>query len=165
MKNRNMEAREHKAIEFDETEAQSLLGLDIVACQFAEGGAMGIHGGVSLVSSDGMVYFTCHLKPSEYTGFRKHTPSEILTRILPALEEFDPGLMGHGVSIPSGFNYKYLGFGNHLLVKDIIYEEFDKLARKRMEDYPDRILYNLWLDIVLDILLIRKEGREYRIRK
>ena len=157
MKNSNTEAREQKVIEFDETEAQSLFGLDIVACQIAEGGAMGIHGGVFLVSSDGKVYFTCLLKPSDYTSFRKYTSFDILTRILPALEKFNPGLMGHGVSVPRGFNYRYLGFGNHLLIKDCIYEEFDELARKRLEDYPDWILYNLWLDVVLDILLKRKE--------
>ncbi len=158
MKNSNMEAREHKVIEFDETEAKSLVGLDIVACQIAEGGAMGIHGGVFLVSSDSKVYFTCLLKPSDYTGFKKHTPLDILTRILPALEEFDLGLMGHGVSVPRGFNYRYLGLGNHPLIKDCIYEEVDEMARKRLEDYPDRILYNLWLDVVLDILPISKDA-------
>ena len=151
-----MEAREHKIIEFDETEAKNLLGLDIVACQIAEGGAMGIHGGVFLVSSNGAVYFTCFLEPSAYSGYKKHTPFDILTRILPALEGFDPGLMGHGVSVPSGFNYRYLGFGNHLLIKDCIYKEFDNLARERMGNCPTRILYNLWLDVVLDILI---EGR------
>lgn len=157
MKNRNMKAKGQKVIEFDETEAKSLFGLDIVACQIAEGGAMGIHGGVFLISSDGVVYFTCHLKPSAYTGFRKYTPFDILTRILPALEEFDPGLMGHGVKSPRGFSYRYLGFGNHLLIRDCIYKEFDELARKRLEDYPDRILYNLWLEVVLDILPISNE--------
>lgn len=147
-----MKAKGQKVIEFDETEAKSLLGLNIVACQIAEGGAMGIHGGVFLVSSEGKVFFTCLLKPSDYTGFKKHTPLDILTKILPALEEFNPGLMGHGVSVPRGFNYRYLGFGNHLLIKDCIYEEFDELAKKRIMEHPDKILYNLWLDIVLDIL-------------
>lgn len=147
-----MEAWGHKVIEFGENEAKKLVGLDIVACQIAEGGAMGYHGGVFLVSSTGEVYYTCLLQPSAYTGFSKCTSREALAKILPALDEFHPGLMGHGVTTPSGFVHKYLGMGNHLLIKDCICKVFDKQADKRMKEQPDTILYNLWLDVVLDIL-------------
>ena len=160
-----MEAWGHDIIEFGETEAENLVGLDIVACQIAEGGAMGYHGGVFLVSSTGEVYYTCLLQPSAFTGFSKFTSRKVLSKILPALDEFHPGLMGHGVTTPSGFVHKYLGMGNHLLIKNCIYEEFDKLEDKRMKEHPDKILYNLWLDVVLDILSKNKHHREYRIRK
>ena len=36
----------HKITEFGENEAEKLIGKDIVACQIAERGAMGYHGGV-----------------------------------------------------------------------------------------------------------------------
>lgn len=147
-----MEAWGHKVIEFGENEAEKLVGLDIVACQIAEGGAMGYHGGVFLVSSTGEVYYTCLLQPSAYTGFSKCISRKVLAKILPALDEFHPGLMGHGVTTPSGFVHKYLGMGNHLLIKDCICKVFDRLADKRMKEHPDTILYNLWLDVVLDIL-------------
>ena len=155
-----MEAWGHDIIEFGETEAENLVGLDIVACQIAEGGAMGYHGGVFLVSSTGEVYYTCLLQPSAYTGFSKCTTLEVLAKILPALDEFHPGLMGHGVTAPRGFIHKYLGMGNHLLIKDCICKVFDKLADKRMKEQPDMILYNLWLDVVLDILPNNKDIRE-----
>ena len=38
----------HEVIEFGENEAERLIDKDIVACQIAEGGAMGYHGGVFL---------------------------------------------------------------------------------------------------------------------
>lgn len=60
--------------------------------------------------------------------------------------------MGHGVSSPSGFIHDYLGMGNHLLIKESIYNDFQKLAAIRTEEKPDSILYNLWMDVVCDIL-------------
>lgn len=138
----------HEIIEFGEKESEDLIGLDIVACQIAEAGAMGYHGGVFLVSSSGKVYFTCLMKPSDYTGNRKHTPRHILEQVFPPLMEFGY----HGVSTPDGFMYEYLGMGNHLLVKNCISEKFRKLASVRLKEHPDTILYNLWMDVVLDIL-------------
>ena len=147
-----MKAWGHDIIEFGEKEAVCLNGLDIIACQIAEGGAMGYHGGVFLVSSTGDVYFTCLLVPNNYSGNRKHTPRNILEQFFPSLQEFQSGLMGHGVTAPKGYKYAYLGMGNHLLVKDIICEEFNELVMARKEEQPGVILYNLWLDIVCDIL-------------
>ena len=151
-KSKNMIAWGHEIIEFGEKESEDLIGLDIVACQIAEAGAMGYHGGVFLVSSSGKVYFTCLMKPSDYTGNRKHTPRHILEQVFPPLMECESGLMGRGVSAPEGFMHEYLGMGNHLLVKNCISEEFRKLASVRLKEHPDAILYNLWMDIVCDVL-------------
>ena len=147
-----MIARGHKIIEFGEKEAERLIGKDIVACQIAEGGAMGYHGGVFLVSSSGEIFFTCLLEPSDYSGNRKHTPRHVLCEYYPPLKEFECGLMGRGVTSPSGFKHEYLGMGNHLLVKDCIYQEFQELASVSLKEHPESILYNLWMDIVCDIL-------------
>lgn len=142
----------HKITEFGEKEAEKLISQDIVVCQIAEGGAMGYHGGVFLVSSSGEIFFTCLLEPSDYSGKRKHTPSHILSEYFPPLKEFECGLMGLGVVSPSGFRHEYLGMGNHLLVKNCIYHEFQELASVSLKEHPDNILYNLWMDIVCDIL-------------
>lgn len=142
----------HEIIEFGEKESEDLIGLDIVACQIAEAGAMGYHGGVFLVSSSGKVFFTCLLEPSDYSGNRKHTSLQNLEQVFPPLKEFGCGFMGRGVSVPEGFMYEYLGMGNHLLVKNCICEEFQKLASVRQEEHPEDILYNLWMDVVLDVL-------------
>ncbi len=89
----------HEVIEYGEIELKQMSGEDIVACQIAEGGAMGYYGGVFLVSS------TC------------------------------------------------LGMGNHLLVKECIYKQFKELSSIRLTQHPETILYNLWMDIVCDILV------------
>ena len=46
-----MIAWKHNAIEVGEKDVPELLGLDIVTFQFAEGGAMGYHGGVFFVTT------------------------------------------------------------------------------------------------------------------
>ncbi len=142
----------HEVIEFGENEAERLIDKDIVACQIAESGAMGYHGGVFLVSSAGEVFFTCLLEPNDYSGNRKHTPRHILTEVFPPLKEFECGLMGRGVTSPSGFKHEYLGMGNHLLVKDCVYQQFHELASASLKEHPESILYNLWMDIVCDVL-------------
>ena len=143
-----MKAWGHDIIEFGEHEAEKLTGLDIVTCQIAEGGAMGYHGGVFLVSSTGEVFFTSLLEPSDYSRYRKHTPRQFLERVFPPLKDFGCGLMGRGVSSPDGFNHEYLGMGNHLLVKECIYKQFQELSSIRLKEHPETILYNLWMDII-----------------
>lgn len=147
-----MKAWGHNVTEFGEEESGILIDQDIVACQIAEGGAMGYHGGVFLISSSGKVYFTCLLEPTGWSGYRKYTPRLVLEKVFPPLKEFECGLMGHGVSSPGGFIHDYLGMGNHLLIKESIYNDFQKLAAIRTEEKPDSILYNLWMDVVCDIL-------------
>lgn len=147
-----MKVKKHEIIEFGEKEAEQLISMDIVACQIAESGAMGYRGGVFLVSSTGKVFFTCLLGPSDYSGNRKHTPRQILEQAFSPLKEFKCGIMGRGVSIPEGYMYEYLGMGNHLLVKNRISVEFQKLASARLKEHPEANLYNLWMDIVCDVL-------------
>lgn len=142
----------HEITEFGENEVNKLIGQEIVACQIAEGGAMGYHGGVFLVSSSGELFFTCLLEPSNYSGNKKHTPIHVLCEYFPPLMEFECGLMGWGVESPSGFKHIYLGMGNHLLVKDCVYQQFHELASANLKKHPKSILYNRWMDVICDVL-------------
>lgn len=129
-----------------------LLGLDIVAFQLAEGGAMGYHGGVFFVTSDKKVYFTCYLDPSAYTGFKKYISMENLEKVFPPLTDFNHGLMGFGVQKPEGWHYSYLGFGNHLLVRDDLHESFREAVKKLLDEDTNAILYGIWIEAILSVL-------------
>jgi len=111
----------------------------IAVCQIAEAGAMGYLGGVFLVTNSGVIFFTDIDKPW-------------LEDVFPPIKNFECGLMGHGANSPDGYKHEYLGMGNHLLVSDRMYDRFNKLARKREHEHPEKILYNLWLDVALEIL-------------
>lgn len=130
----------------------SLLGLDIVAFQIAEGGAMGYHGGVFFVTSDKRAYSTCYLEPSAYTGFSKSISWDNLEKIFPPLIEFNHGLMGHGTQTPQGWYYEYLGAGNHLLVRDDRKKRFLEESDKFMHSHPGKIMYNTWMAAIISIL-------------
>ena len=141
-----------KPIHVGNEDLANLLGLDIVAFQLAEGGAMGYHGGVFFVTSDKKVYFTCYLEPSAYTGFKKYMSMENLEKVFPPLADFNHGLMDFGAQKPEGWHYSYLGFGNHLLVRDDLHEGFREAAKKLLNEDANAILYGIWKDAILSVL-------------
>jgi len=147
-----MEENKLKPLAIGNENLADLLGLDIVAFQLAEGGAMGYHGGVFFVTSAKKVYFTCYLEPSTYTGFSKYMSMENLEKVFPPLTDFNCGFMGFGAQKPEGWHYSYLGFGNHLLVRDDLHEDFNKAVKKLQDDNPGSILYNQWLPAILSVL-------------
>ena len=124
-----------------EEDVQVLKEKEFVVCQIAEGGAMGYAGGVFLVSSSGEVYYTTTYEPGDY-----------LREVFPQISEFRPGLMGFGDEFPLSYCHKYLGMGNHLLVNNKISKQFFELAHKYEEAHPETILYNLWMDVILELL-------------
>lgn len=124
-------------------DVESLIGLDIVAFQMAEGGAMGYPGGVFFVTSDKRVFFT---------SIWEQMSDDNLLKVFPPLAEVKWELFGRGTRYPEGWHYEYLGMGNYLLVRDDFNEKFLKESNKLHRDNPDLILYNLWLDAVLSIL-------------
>lgn len=130
----------------------NLIGCKIVAFQIAEPGAMGRHGGVFFVTEEKKAYYTCYLEPSDYAGYDANMTYEELEQVFPPLKEFETGILGRTGNIPTGWKHKYLGFGNHLLVKEEYYESFTSAARKLNEDNPDKILYNLWLPAIMKCL-------------
>lgn len=133
-------------------DVRKLRGLDIVALQYAEGGAMGEPGGVYFVTSGKEVYHTNYLYSVSESDDRKKMSLKDLEKIFPPLRDFSYGLAGHGVTAPAAWHHEYLGFGNHLLLKESLRERFSARAAELLEQYPDRILYNLWLTTVLEIL-------------
>lgn len=147
-----MKGNELEPITVGNEDLADLLGLDIVAFQLAEGGAMGYHGGVFFVTSDKKIYSTCYLEPSAYTGFSKYMSMENLEKVFPPLSDFNHGLMGFGVQKPEGWHYSYLGFGNHLLVRDDLHEGFREAAKKLLDEDTNAILYGIWMDAILSVL-------------
>lgn len=147
-----MKAWDYDIKEVGMEDVPNLMGLYIAAIQIAEPGAMGIHGGVFFVTASMNAFFTCYLSPSPYSGFRKSIKMDELEKILPALSDFDHGLMGHGTKAPEGWQHKYLGVGNHLLIRDEIFEAFRKEAEKLGQEYPETIRYNTWLPAIMRAL-------------
>ena len=147
-----MKAWGYDVTEVGEKDVPVLLGLDIVAFQFAEGGAMGYHGGVFFVTSDRKVYFTCHLMPSYYTGHAQCMSWNDLEKMFPPLKEFDHIIAHIGVVSTKGWEYTYLGMGNHLLIRKDTWDDFQGASARLKEKNPDNILYNLWLDAILEVI-------------
>lgn len=143
-----MIAWNHEVIEVGEENVSSLTGVDIAAVQFAEGGAMGYHGGVFIVTTDAKIYYTCYLKPSPYTGFSKSMSLDDLRLITPQVTVF----LQEDRLPPRGWQYSYLGAGNHLFVREDYKKRFDKSVNRLEQSSPNAILYNLWMDAVLEIL-------------
>ena len=137
-----MERWGHEVIVVGDKDVESLIGLDIVAYQEAEGGAMGYPGGVFFVTSDKRIFFT---------SIWEQMSDDNLLKVFPPLAEVKWGLLGRGTRYPEGWHYEYLGMGNHLLVRDDLKEKFLKESDRLLRSKPDYILYNLWLDAVLSI--------------
>lgn len=137
-----MESWGHEVIVVGDKDVESLIGLDIVAYQEAEGGAMGYPGGVFFVTSDKRIFFT---------SIWEQMSDDNLLKVFPPLAEVKWGLFGRGTRYPEGWHYEYLGMGNHLLVRDDLKEKFLKESDRLLRSKPDYILYNLWLDAVLSI--------------
>ena len=133
----------HEVIVVGDKDVESLIGLDIVAYQEAEGGAMGYSGGVFFVTSDKRIFFT---------SIWEQMSDDNLLKVFPPLAEVKWGLLGRGTRYPEGWHYEYLGMGNHLLVRDDLKEEFLKESDRLLRSKPDSILYNMWLEAVLSIL-------------
>lgn len=142
-----MKAWGKEITEVGDKDVSELLRTDLVVCQIASPGAMGYHGGVFFVTSDRRIFYTCYLEPSAFTGYSSPMSWDNLTEVFPPVKDIDAGL-----TEPDGWHYEYLGFGNHLLVKQYLEEEFRKQAKSLLKKNPGSILYNKWLEAILSIL-------------
>ena len=113
---------------------------------------MGYHGGVFFVTTDRRIYSTCYLEPSDYTGHSIYMSWDNLEKVFPPLKEFNHIIANIGVVFPKEWEYSYLGAGNHLLVRKDKWNAFQKASAKLEEEHPDKILYTLWLDAILEVL-------------
>lgn len=111
-----------------------------IAFSYAEGGAMGSPNEVIIVDKNTKTY-SFHIDNFEL---------EDIDEIVPALRKCQFISWGEPLTAAPGWNSVYLGFGNHLLVADAIYEEF----AIRRAPYGDNLgkLYQEWIYIVGEIL-------------
>ena len=77
---------------------------------------------------------------------------ENLEKVFPPLTDFNRELMGFGAQKPEGWHYSYLGFGNHLLVRDDMNKGFREAAKKLLDEDTNAILYGIWMDAILSVL-------------
>lgn len=111
-----------------------------IAFSYAEGGAMGSPNEVIIVDKETKTY-SFHIDNFEL---------EAIDEIVPALRKCQFISWGEPLKAAPGWNCVYLGFGNHLLVADAIYDEFTT----RREPYGNNLgrLYQEWIYIVGEIL-------------
>lgn len=139
--------------EVGSADVPELAGYEYVACQFAEMGAMGFHGGVFLINAGGDVFFTRRTEDPE----RPNTLTwEELVKVFPKMESYGNGMFGT-LFCPDGYVYEYLGMGNHLLVKEELHGKFKKIAEIVIARDGGGILYNHWLEAILE-LVGKREG-------
>ena len=84
--------------------------------KIAEGGAMGSPGDITFITKDGGMY--------GFNYIYADTTFDDVRAFFPTITKCMFGMFGEGNIGPKGWKYVNLGFGNHLLVKDEIYDEF-----------------------------------------
>ena len=52
-----------------------------------------------------------------------------VVRLFPIIKQCRFGVFGFDSEVPAGWNYVNLGFGNHLIVADEVYGEFQNLTK------------------------------------
>ena len=131
----------NRLIEITESNFKDFCALDIVAFSFAQPGAMGEPGGVLIVNAMGQVYHANYCNGEiDY---------DHLLEVVPALKDCEFGILGH--QTPTGWSPFYLGFGNHLNIKDDYSYEFEvAVAEKHFKNKGE--LYQQWLGMVMELL-------------
>ena len=134
---------EEKAINLTDENFAQYIPLHPIAFSVADGGAMGSPGEVIIVDKESNIY-RFWLQGVEY---------ETAKRIIPTLFECEFGMRGHNRPA-SGWHYFDLGAGNHLIVKDSLYNDF----YPEVQGYMDRpaLLYQRWLKLVLAIMRLKE---------
>lgn len=119
---------------------------------FAESGAMGEPGKILIVTSGGSI-FHCNYCYGDISLTR-------LFRSIPVLKECVLecvfGTLGENAKIPNGWNYKYLGAGNHLLIRNDAFEDFKEKTKDA--EYPED-MYVLWFNAAWDIIQQHNMGK------
>ena len=134
---------EEKFITLTEENYTEYIPLDPIAFSMAEGGAMGSPGEVIIVNKNSEIY----------NFWLQDVEHETAKRIIPDLFKCKFGIFGHSKPA-SGWHYFDLGAGNHLLIKDSLYNDF----YPEVQEYMDRpaLLYQRWLKLVLAIMRLKE---------
>lgn len=115
---------------------------------FAEQGAMGEPGNVLLITAGGSI-FHCNYCFGDISLSR-------LCWCVPVLKECNFDVLGDNIRISDKWNHKYLGVGNHLLIRNDVYSRFKEGIC--YAEYPDDI-YLLWFDVVWNIIEKQNSSR------
>ena len=113
--------------------------LDIVAFSFAVPGAQGEGGGIYLITSDQNIYHMNFV-------FGDMTKDDAI-HICPPLVDCRFALFGAD-KIPEGWQYRYMGAGNHLFIRDSIFNDVYEMT-VGLEEVE---LYQQWKYIVMKVL-------------
>ena len=107
-----------RKVELTKKDLTKDLGENVWFFMMAEGGAMGEPGGVTFITNDGKAYhFNMMFGDVDYATVKA---------FFPIVNECKFGIFGEGSIVPAGWNYLYLGFGNHLIVSSEIFDDFHK---------------------------------------
>ena len=94
---------------------------DVLFFQIANEGAMGVPGEVVWITASGES-FCCNY------CFGEITLADII-HVFPPLGKCCFGIFGTDTILPKGWDYVYIGMGNHLLIASCVYKEFKKLIK------------------------------------
>lgn len=128
-------------IEICNNELKRSLFAEVVFFSIAEGGAMGEPGGCLFFNKDGQAY--------HFNYVYGDVDISKVEKVFPVLPECEFGLFGIDSKVPDGWNYVNLGAGNHLIVNDSVYSQFEELLGG--EENP-AMIYGKWVDIADSIL-------------
>lgn len=123
---------------------------DIMFFMLAEGGAMGEPGAINIITKGINGIQVLHANYC-YGDFDMDKLAEVFT----PLQTFDCGIFGNVSGVAPGWNHAYLGAGNHLLVRDCVFERFMSSADGKSE--PE--IYQSYMDIALKLLAEETHGK------
>lgn len=107
---------------------------DVIAFSIAESGAMGKAGNVEIIT-----YADHELLGLSNNSLCGGLPFYKLYIVIPWLEQLQVGL-GFAKNVGEGWKYISLGMGNHLFVRDYLYEDLVKLTKGKHES----VIYKSW---------------------
>lgn len=128
-----------EVIELSNEDLNKKIFEDVMFFSVAEGGAMGEPGGVIFYNKAGKVYHLNYVFGD--ADIRK------VERLFPVLSKCQFGMFGIDSSVPEGWNYIYLGMGNHLIVHDEVYPRFMELLA------GEKDIYGMWRQLADTILI------------
>lgn len=132
-------------IKINESNYQDYKNLDIVAFSYAHGGAMGDPGGIEIVGRNGQLYYT------NYFFGRNYIKKEHVKDIIPIYGKMKFGIVGCQTNDENWVPID-LGFGNYLVIRSEISDDFNREVEAAHCQGTDGTLYTHWFGIVLKIL-------------
>ena len=127
---------------FNDTFTKDLLDTTVFF-KIAESGAMGERGGIDFITEQGKLYHANYL----YSDLEWET----VQKAFPTINECGFGLFSEDDGVPKGWEYVALGMGNHLIVREDYYSEFEPLIAYKsvLEVYMKwkELALTLWTDV------------------